>query len=339
MQDLPFVPVVYLVKLVEMMEEEHLHVDYIFRECGISRGILAKPDVYLTAEQTQAIIQKFLGLTALPFPGIRYGLRLDLITHGLFGFVYTYRGNFRDLYDHIICYLRVRFPLVSIQLDKSQADYFAVKVECKARYPELEIFFTQAFLTSLYKLGSLVTRNVSIHWKSAILADTRATAALLPVEQFTDAPETEIRFYLAESATPAATAHIPGEQAAPETDTLEASVHGLVVKMRQYILTHASEPLSAEDVASHFGMSVRTLRRHLAESGFNFQQIRLEVRMNVATRYLTTSHVSIERIATLVGYSDQATFSRAFNKWCGSTPDAVRRRTLNRYQGKSVEPA
>jgi AraC-like DNA-binding protein len=96
--------------------------------------------------------------------------------------------------------------------------------------------------------------------------------------------------------------------------------------MRAYLLTQVDQPVSAEDAAQHFHMSVRTLRRRLADLGMSFNDIRLQVRMDAATRYLKASNLSIARISGVVGYSDQASFTRAFQKWCGETPDVVRKK-------------
>lgn len=104
--------------------------------------------------------------------------------------------------------------------------------------------------------------------------------------------------------------------------------------MRTYILTKADETVSAEDVAQYLNMSVRTLRRRLADIGMSFNEIRLQVRMQAAMRYLKTSHLSIERIANIVGYSDQASFTRAFQKWAGNTPDVVRRKHRQQSQNQ-----
>jgi AraC-like DNA-binding protein len=60
-------------------------------------------------------------------------------------------------------------------------------------------------------------------------------------------------------------------------------------------------------MATRLGMSVRTLRRRLSDLGMNFNTIRTDVRMQIAMRYLT---MSIERIADLIGYSDQTTVCR-----------------------------
>ncbi|WP_297926313.1 AraC family transcriptional regulator [uncultured Agitococcus sp.] len=106
--------------------------------------------------------------------------------------------------------------------------------------------------------------------------------------------------------------------------------------MRAFILSRADQALTADDVAQYLNMSVRTLRRRLADIGMCFNDIRLEVRMQAATRYLKYSKMSIERIANVVGYSDQASFTRAFQKWANDTPDAIRRK--HRLQQNIMAP-
>ncbi|HKR46997.1 MAG TPA: AraC family transcriptional regulator [Paraburkholderia sp.] len=50
------------------------------------------------------------------------------------------------------------------------------------------------------------------------------------------------------------------------------------------------------------------------------------LRMMRATELLEDSEASIAQIATKVGYGSEASFSRAFRRWCGTTPSAVKRR-------------
>lgn len=68
----------------------------------------------------------------------------------------------------------------------------------------------------------------------------------------------------------------------------------------------------------------------------NFNSIRTDVRMQIAMRYLTTTNISIERIADFVGYSDQTTFTRAFREWKGHTPNEIRQRRV-RTQNNCTE--
>ena len=72
-------------------------------------------------------------------------------------------------------------------------------------------------------------------------------------------------------------------------------------------------------------MSERTLHRRLGDEGLRYQDIVVEVRRTVATAMLTTTDRSLVDIAFLTGFSDQSAFQRAFKRWTGSTPLAVRR--------------
>ena len=224
----------------------------------------------------------------------------------------------------------MRLPLLVLEL-KQEPDYIALRLSYKQPLFEIEAFITQAFLSSLYTLTSLVTKHISLHFQGHSLTHGQGLSELLPIPIECNSTYNEIRLYATEQ-------HHPVSNAVKNTQPDPFYEHGLVVKMRAYILTKADEAVSAEDVAQFFNMSVRTLRRRLADIGMSFNEIRLEVRMQAAMRYLKTSHLSIERIANVVGYSDQASFTRAFQKWAGSTPDVVRRkhRLQNQNQHSTI---
>lgn len=323
MQELPFVPTIYLQELVELMKEENLPVEYLLRECGIAPEQLSHPQRYLSAYQSQAVIQKFLGLTARPNPGVRYGLRLDLLTHGLFGYVYMFRGHFRELMDRILAYMQVRLPLLQLGI-RHESDYFAVSVDFPIQQQDVRAFVLQAYLTSFYNLGSMVTPNISIHTRDPIFDRSRSLRSLLPARIEAGNAGNEVRYYVGELPT--------GPQRNPhDRNEEEMDLPSIVLRLRQFVLRHSDKLLSAEDAASHLGMSVRTLRRRLSESGYSFRNIRQEMCMSAALRHLQTSSISIERIANMFGYSDQASFSRAFQKWAGEPPDCARRKVQQNH--------
>jgi predicted glycosyltransferase involved in capsule biosynthesis len=67
--DLPFLPVIYLNKLVEEMTEENIQTEQIFRECGINSSVMTKPEAFLSVYQARAVINHYLALTQQPFAG------------------------------------------------------------------------------------------------------------------------------------------------------------------------------------------------------------------------------------------------------------------------------
>jgi len=164
MDDLPFLPVIYGSKLLEMMEEDRLHVDSVLSECGISRSVFQNPEALMSIRQTRLLLGKYLGLAASNFPAVRYGRRLGLVEHGLLGFVFTWRGDFRDMLGLCLNYLRVRFPLVYIEM-MHENEYFSLRFDCHEKIKMYEYFILQAFIASFYENGSTLTNNLVVYCK------------------------------------------------------------------------------------------------------------------------------------------------------------------------------
>ena len=84
--------------------------------------------------------------------------------------------------------------------------------------------------------------------------------------------------------------------------------------------------IDQERVAREVGMSSRTMRRHLATEGHSFQQVLDECRMRQAVfEFRTKPDLSIAQIALRLGYSEHSTFTRAFRRWSGVSPQAYRK--------------
>jgi len=62
------------------------------------------------------------------------------------------------------------------------------------------------------------------------------------------------------------------------------------------------------------------MSRHLAHEGVNFSQVLNELRLDLASRYLTEEQLFISHVAWPLGYKDVAAFSHAFKRWTGKTP-------------------
>ncbi|MNE68944.1 Transcriptional activator NphR [compost metagenome] len=79
-----------------------------------------------------------------------------------------------------------------------------------------------------------------------------------------------------------------------------------------------------ERVAEHFGMTLRTLQRHLQQAGSSYQQILDELRQELASHYLLHSELPIQDIAQYLGFSEPRSFHRSFKGWTGMTPGEFR---------------
>ncbi len=78
-------------------------------------------------------------------------------------------------------------------------------------------------------------------------------------------------------------------------------------------------------VARSAKLSVRTFQRRLADAGASYSGLIAEVRRDLAKEMLADPWKNQLDIAMSLGYSEAASFSRAFKQWAGVTPGEFRR--------------
>lgn len=83
---------------------------------------------------------------------------------------------------------------------------------------------------------------------------------------------------------------------------------------------------SGDRVAQMLKLHRRTLNRRLKEIGTTFQAVLDEVRLDAARHHLLLTKMPLVDISAALGYGDVSSFTRAFRRWTGTTPDAFRRR-------------
>jgi AraC-like DNA-binding protein len=107
-------------------------------------------------------------------------------------------------------------------------------------------------------------------------------------------------------------------------ESLEGSktTRGRVESLLMPIL-HTGEA-GVDVIAGKMGVSRPTLFRRLKAEGTTFQRVLDDLRHRLALHYLGGKKVSVNETAYLVGFSDAAAFSRAFKRWTGLSPRAVR---------------
>jgi AraC-like DNA-binding protein len=79
-------------------------------------------------------------------------------------------------------------------------------------------------------------------------------------------------------------------------------------------------------IARALAISPRTLQRRLSEDGTTFDELREQVRADLAVNYVQQSNLRLAEISEMLGYSQQSAFSRAFKRLRGITPRQLRAR-------------
>lgn len=85
------------------------------------------------------------------------------------------------------------------------------------------------------------------------------------------------------------------------------------IQIEEYIFTHFGEQITEQDLAREMHLSKRQLSRVLRQLfGKSFREMLIEARLNRAAQLLCDTDLTVEEIATLVGYTSLSGFYTAF---------------------------
>jgi AraC-like DNA-binding protein len=107
----------------------------------------------------------------------------------------------------------------------------------------------------------------------------------------------------------------------------------LIETIRNAIIASLGQFPRLPAIAKQLAMSSRTLRRRLQEKNTSYQQILDEIRVELVKEYIVGTNLSMDQIASRIGFAEETSFRRAFKKWTGMNIHEFRKRA-----GKRQEP-
>jgi AraC-like DNA-binding protein len=114
-------------------------------------------------------------------------------------------------------------------------------------------------------------------------------------------------------------------RAVAERHLLRAQKASVALCVRKLLVERGSSlRTDMRSVARSLGLSVRSLRRHLAAEGESYSAIVNDALLRRAKRFLVEERRSIQETAHEMGFSNASAFHRAFKAWTGTTPHAFR---------------
>ena len=112
-----------------------------------------------------------------------------------------------------------------------------------------------------------------------------------------------------------------------ELFTITNEDESIIKKIRSLIGSNFTRKIpSFDEVAEMLNISSRTLRRRLEKEGTSYQRVKDDCRRDAAIDYLARSEMSINSVASLMGFDEPSAFHRSFKKWTGITPGEFRKR-------------
>jgi AraC family transcriptional activator FtrA len=130
-----------------------------------------------------------------------------------------------------------------------------------------------------------------------------------------------------------------GQRQYASPPTRPSALTGSLAPLIDWASGNLHEPLSVSDMASHAGLSERTLtRRFLDQLGTSPGRWLLTQRIAEARRLLEQTDLTVETIATRVGLSTATNLRRRFHQAVCTTPAAYRRVFRDRHGSSAADP-
>ena len=100
----------------------------------------------------------------------------------------------------------------------------------------------------------------------------------------------------------------------------------LVERVRRMLREARGRIADADAIAREVALSTRTMHRRLRDEGTSLRALKEEAKLELAREALVRERTPIKRIAELVGFRNEKSFSRAFRVWTGASPREYRAR-------------
>jgi AraC-like DNA-binding protein len=319
--------------LVEVLQEQGISGESVLAGTDIKTENLYSAGTRISRRQLLNAYNNAVSLSDEPGLGLKVGRRLRVSEYGMYGYALMSSRTLRDALEFAIKYHQLATPTVRMSLlhddDDDVAIFLMEDITFDDKLIEFNLSMQFALVLSLFEdmLGeNFEFQQVRCSAKEATHIDLYQQT--LACDVVFGAARNELRFdewWLSKALRRANP--ITAELLAKTCDDLLSEMQGAegIVKEVAWVVTQNLEDgPSIEDVANHLNMSSRTLRRRLTEHDASYQRILQDVRCQIAIAYLRDTQMTVQDIATRVGFGDPANFRHAFKRWTGYPPSHYR---------------
>ncbi len=320
--------------ILELCREANADVSDVLRQDGLTEKSLVDPETRLPTERSRALAKRIFAVLGDPEVGLHAAERFRLEDADLIGYLARHSESPLDALEALPKYARLigDAALCRVTVAEGRVELCAGLTGGREPLPEAIDFWTAVIVRAMRAITGYRVRLLEVRLARPRPRRTAGYRQAFGAPVTFDAEESALVFGEAELREPFHDSDPSLRRilerraddvlgALPEAATLEAQVRAAIRRR----LTH--DPLGLESIALDLGMSERTLRRRLRESGHTYRALLDAVRAERAVALADERRHSVAAIAELVGFADPTAFARAFRRWTGSAPHEYLRRS------------
>lgn len=312
--------------IAQFAVERGVAVAEVLRGTGIARDELDDPTAEITRAQEIGLLENVVAaLGDEPGFGLFAGIRSHLANHGVWGFAIINSPTVRSAVEVFVQYNDLSFSVARFRAHDEGAEIWLVRDDSAVpeRIRRFALEWDLATFATMQRDFFLTPIPVRVEVAIAAHPMYEMFNLLNGVAEVSfSAPRTILKFAPGALDLPLPQANSLSaayyEKKCMELLQLRRSRHGVSGQVRQ-LLIHRSGVASQPEIADELNLSVRTLRRRLAQEGTTFRELSDETSALLAEQLLAAG-LTAEQTSTRLGYSSGSAFAAAFRSWKGQTP-------------------
>lgn len=326
-------PAGYAREVVALCARFDVPAEEVLSPLELSLDELTRPEARLPLATFAALVRRAERLTGEPGLAFHAGLQTRVSWHGFLGFAAMTASTLGEALELVERFASTRTDAVSLLVHRD-GDEVSLVLEEHVPLGELREFFVTALFLGIAIIGEglaghpLPGRVDVTHAQPSYFPRFRRALPALEAVRFGQ-PVNRIVIPASILALRVVSADATATRLAREQCERELAALGegarVVGRLRAMFLADGFVALPA--AARSLGVSARTLKRRLAEQRTTFTNVQDDVRRQRAMVLLDDRRLTLDEVASRLGYSDTANFSRAFRRWTGSTPGEARARS------------
>lgn len=309
--------------------------DVLLEENGIDPAALADPDAYLPYRRVMVAVERAATLLNAPDFGLRMAERTGA---GMLGPLSVAMYNAETVRAAIA--LAQRFfhfhnPTVVLTLARFDAENDFISLDVRMRRAPRHVQTYERGLATLHGFLSTVCgpayKPKEVRFRHEPLSPLPRYRAVFGIAPSFHTPDAGVVLARTLIDTPLIGANPQLRKIAEhflESVAPPAAADDALAPRARIIVTRLMRlgDFTQSDLARALGLHERTLQRRLKAEDTSFEDIRDDVRRELAQNYLAQRTIPLSQIAEILGYAEPSAFTRASQRWFGAAPREVRKR-------------
>ena len=326
------IPTTILAVIAQLADAEGVAVEPWLAGLGITRAQIDDASVRVSYRQASLIIKRALRAIPRSDFGLEVGAHQSNGTFGVMGLAMMTARTFGDAVAIGVEYADITGALMDVEIETPNMHDVALVARPRFLDEEILVFLCEELFASTLQLARSL---VGATFKPECLELTYPAPP--HAADYRKRFDCEVRFGASRNRMIVAarwleqrlpTHHpVSAQQALAICREQAAQIRRqseIIASVERILRRRLAEHPTLSEIAQILNLSERTLRRHLATAGRVYRDIRDQLRAERALELLSAGALSIAAIGSEVGYSDAREFRRAFKRWTGAPPTAMR---------------